>query len=254
MQSLGDMNRPIYRYLADKQWRSYRRLVVMQRLTQMNIVPDLLPVIDPTADVRISFGRRNVQSGEFVESRVSEVPASLRVQVFDKGLRLISVAVVDPDVPDVEKDRFDFRCHFLATNIPISPTDTSVPFASEDVRIQTVLPWLPPWVQKGSPYHRLVVFVLQHPEGTTLDVSNLKEKIRRNGFNIRSFIDKFKLQVIGTNLFRSKWDERTAGVMARAGIEGADLEFRRMKTGPQKTPQLPLKKKKNRGGLPSKRL
>ena len=248
------MDRPIYRYLADKHWRSYRRLIVMQRLSQMSVVPDLLQSIDLTADVRIAFGRRNVQSGDFVESRVSEHPAKLRVQVFDKGERLVSIVVVDPDVPDVAGEKFDFRCHFVAVNVPISPTTTSVPFTSTTVQERTVLPWLPPWAQKGTPYHRLAFFVLQQPEGEVFDVSALKEKLHRDGFNLRSFIDKYKMRAIGANIFRAKWDEGTPGVMARAGIEGADTEFKRLRTGPTKTPQEPLKKKKNIRGLPSKRV
>lgn len=226
----------------------------MQRITQMSVVPDLLPTIDPTADVRVAFSRHNVQSGDFVESRISEVPAKLRVQVFDKGERLVSIVVVDADVPDVEGDKFDFRCHFLAANVAISPTSTSVPFTASAVRERTILPWLPPWAQKGTPYHRLAIFVLQQREGEILDVSSMKDRIQRDGFNLRSFIDKYKVHPVGVNMFRSQWDEGTAAVMARAGIEGADVEFRRMRIGPMKTPQEPLKKKKNRIGLPSKRL
>jgi len=33
-------------------------------------------------------------------------------------------------------------------------------------------------------------------------------------------------------LFRTKWDEGTAGVMARAGIEGANVELKRVKVEP----------------------
>ena len=79
----GDMDRPIYRYLADRKWRDYKRKILMQRISQMYIVPDLLSHLDPTAQVSLGFGRRNVQPGEFVDSRVSEIPARLNVQVFD---------------------------------------------------------------------------------------------------------------------------------------------------------------------------
>lgn len=250
----GDMNRPIYRYLADKRWRSYRRMVVMQRITQMNVVPDLLPTVDPTADVRIAFSRRNVSPGDFVESRVSELPAKLQIQVFDKGERLVTIVVVDPDVPDLDADRFNFRCHFLATNVPISPTSTSVPFSKLSSEDQTILPWLSPYALKGGPYHRLAVFVLRQPDGKSLDVSLLRQSVNRDGFNLRSFIDKQGVHPIGVNMFRSQWDEGTAGVMARAGVEGADMELRRMRVGPEKKPQEPLKQKRNRGGLPTKRL
>ncbi|KAI9827798.1 MAG: hypothetical protein M1832_004287 [Thelocarpon impressellum] len=249
----GDMDRPIYRYLADRQWRSYRRPLVVQRITQMDVVPDILPSINPTADVRIAFGRRKIPPGEFVESRVSETPPHLRVQVFDKGDRLVSVAVVDPDVPDPERNNFKYRCHFLACNIPISPTSTSVPLSRLSAETQTLLPWLPPHAQKGTRYHRLSVFVMQQPNGSEIDAPSLREKIERDGFKLRSFVDKLGLLPIGGNMFRSQWDEWTAGVMKRAGVEGTNVEFRREKLEPLRKVQLPLKKKENIGGLPSKR-
>ncbi len=220
------MNKPIYRYLADKKWRSYQRLLIIQRINQLAIVPDVLPYFEPTAEVRLAFRQRNVQPGEFVDSRVSEVPARLKVQVFDKGERLVSVVVIDSDVPIVDRDNFASRCHYLATNIPISPTQTSLPLGKA-TEAQLVVPWLPPFAQKGSPYHRYSVFVLQQNPKKPLDVEELKKQVERDGFNLRSFVSKTGVQPIGMSVFRSLWDEGTAGVMQRAGIEGADIEFKR---------------------------
>jgi large subunit ribosomal protein L35 len=223
------MNKPIYRYLADKKWRSYQRLIIAQRISQLNIVPDVLPSFEPTADVRLAFSRRNVQPGEFIDSRVSEIPARLKVQVFDKGERLVSIIVVDSDVPVIEHDNFTSRCHFMATNIPLSPMQTSLPLSTVSRASQLVLPWMPPFAQKGSPYHRLSVFVIEQKPGQTLDIATLKENVKRDGFSLRSFIDKNKLKPIGMGIFRSLWDDGTAGVMQRAGIDGADVEFKRKK-------------------------
>ena len=238
MRLPGDMNRPIYRYFADRKWREYKRLIMMQRITQMNIVPDVLPHLDPTAAVDLAFGRRTVQPGEFVDSRVSEIPPKLNIQVFDKGERLVTIMVLDSDVPNVEKDRFDYRCHFLATNILLSPTITSIPFRHLSAETQIALPWLPPHAQKGSPYHRLSIFVLQQPKGKSLDIEAMRTKEKRHGFNLRSFNDRHLLKPIGVHLFRNIWDEGTAGVMKRAGLEGVDVELKRKKVEP-----LPYKKK-----------
>jgi large subunit ribosomal protein L35 len=223
---VGDMNKPIYRYLADRKWRQYQRLLIVQRINQLSIVPDVLPFFEPTAEVRLAFHKRSVQPGEFVDSRVSEVPARLKVQVFNKGERLVSVVVIDSDVPVVEKDSFTSRCHYLATNIPISPTQTSVPL-SKARENQLVLPWMPPFAQKGSPYHRYSVFVLEQNPGQTFDPAELKKDVKRGGFQLRSFADKYHVKPIGVGIFRSLWDEGTAGVMQRAGSEGADIEFKR---------------------------
>ncbi|KAI9779705.1 MAG: hypothetical protein M1839_007203 [Geoglossum umbratile] len=240
----GDMNKSIYRYLANKEWRQYRRPLLVQRITQMAVVPDLLPHVDPVVDIRLAFGRRTVQSGDFVDSRVSEALPKLRVQVFDKGERLVSLVVVDPDVPDVESDAFKYRCHFLAANIRISPTETSLPLSKLSSDEQVLLPWLPPFAQKGSPYHRYSVFLLRQQDGVELNVASLRETVQRDGFNLRSFVDKYFLRPVGVHMFRSIWDEGTANVMKRAGIEGAEVEFKRKRVEPLKKPVLPLPRKK----------
>lgn len=201
----------------------------------MHVVPDILPFLDPVAEVTLAFGSRVVQPGEFVDSRVSEIPARLRIQVFDKGERLVTIAIVDPDVPNEAIDGFDYRCHFLAVNVPISPTSNSIPLSR--LGEQTALTWLPPFAQKGAPYHRLPIFILQQPQGENLDLEAIK-KIKRDGFNLRSFNDRYALTAVGVNMFRTQWDEGTDGVMERAGVKGAEIEFHRKK--PEK---LPYKKK-----------
>ena len=217
----------------------------MQRISQMHIVPDVLPYLDPTADVSLAFGRRKIQPGDFVDSRVSETPAPLlQVQVFDKGDRLVSIAVVDSDVPDEQQDSFGSRCHFLAVNVPLSPTATGIPLAKLKEEEHVVHPWLPPYAEKGAPYHRLAVFVLQQGdaggEGASLDVQALKENPRnqRDDFKMRRLVHGSSLTPIGVHLFRSRWDEGTDGVVTRAGIEGMNIEFTR-----KKSEQLPYKKK-----------
>ena len=212
-------------------------MILVQRITQMNVIPDLLPHIDPGVDVSMNFGRRNVRPGDFVDSRVSEMPISVNAQVFDKGERLVTVAVVDLDVPNLEKDGFDYRCHYLAVNVPLTPSDPALRLRQLPTS-QVMFPWMPPFAQKGTPYHRLSVVVLQQPEGKSVDPDVARAKVERDGFNLRSFGDKFALKPVGISLFRTQWDEGTAGVMQRAGIEGSDVEFRRKKVEP-----LPYKKK-----------
>ncbi|KAL8683863.1 MAG: hypothetical protein Q9186_000206 [Xanthomendoza sp. 1 TL-2023] len=236
----GDMNRPIYRHLANEQWRQYRRLILMQRVNQMHVVPDVISYLDPTAEVKMSFRKRYLQPGDFPGSLHSESPPRLNIQVFDKGERFISVIVVDPDVPNPETDSFDSRCHYFAANIPLSPTAPSVNLSKLPETAHILRPWLPPHAQKGSPYHRLVVLVLEQKDAQKMDARDLEKvtDIQTTQFNIRSCMDKMHAQIVGVHLFRTVWDEGTAGVMQRAGIAGADIEFKRMK--PEK---LPYKKK-----------
>ncbi|KAI8951442.1 ribosomal protein YmL35 [Xylaria longipes] len=235
---LGDMNKPIYRHLAEKKWRGLPYRVVTQRIQQLHIVPDALPKFDPVADVQLYFRRKKVEPGEILDSRVSEVSPRLKVQVFNAGERLVSVAVVDLDVPNAETDSFDRRCHYLAANIPIAPDQPSLPLGKVNKDTQLAVPWLPAFSQMGAPYHRLAVFVLEQKDGATLDVAKLRELYSgRDGFSLKSFQDKFPLQAVGLNIFRTVWDEGTAAVMERAGVPGADVQFKHKRVYSLKGPK-----------------
>ena len=228
----------------------------MQRIEQMNVIPDVFPTIDPIVATTLSFPSltrpetksKTIQHGEFVDSRLSESTPNLQIQPFDRGEKLVSIAVVNADVPNVAKDGFEYRCHFLACNIPISPTNTLVKFAALSQESQVVLPWLPAYAQKGAPYQRMSIFIMeQNPvervsAGSAapalckpLDVAAIKEQGRytvRENFVLRSFASKFTLKPIGVDLFRTIWDEGTAGVMQRADIVGWDVEFKRKRIDP----------------------
>jgi large subunit ribosomal protein L35 len=230
------MSKPIYRHLADQKWRQYKRPIIMQRITQMHVIPDVLPAIDPTASVELRFRGLNVQPGQFVDSRRSQHAPTLTVQVFDKGPRLVTVVAVDSDIPDETTDAFHVRCHGIYPNVEISPTSGTINL--EQLKESLLLPWLPPHGQQGAPYHRLSIFVLQQQAGKVLDVAALCETTLRDGFSLRRFITKNSLTPVGVTMFRTEWDEGTRAVMEQHGLPGADLVWRR------KLPEkLPYKKK-----------
>jgi large subunit ribosomal protein L35 len=257
----GDMSKPIYRHLADKKWRSYERKVVVQRMEQMAIVPDILADIDPVVSTKLAFRwpsnlpggnsrkERVIPHGDFVESRLSEYAPKLHIQPYTQGEQLVTIALINPDVPDVAKDGYNYRCHYLACNVTISPTRTSIPLGQLLPDSQVLHDWLPAYAQKGAPYQRMAIIVLaqppvqsppagsnQAPESKTIDIAQLKEAkgkfARREGFTLRGFVDRFQLKPIGVHLFRTQWDDGTAGVMQRAGIPGWDVEFKRKRIDP----------------------
>ncbi|KAI2463425.1 PEBP-like protein [Annulohypoxylon bovei var. microspora] len=224
---LGDFDKPIYRYYAERKWRGLPYRIIMQRIEQLHIVPDVLPKFEPVTDVQLFFRRIKVAPGDILDSRITEVPPRLRVQVFNPGERLVSVVVMDSDVPNAETDSFERRCHYLAANVPISPNEQSLPLGNVNKETQLAVTWLPAFSQKGAPYHRLSVFVLEQKPGETIDINKLRELYSaRDGFSLKSYRDKFGLTPVGFNIFRTVWDEGTAGVMERAGVPGADIEFK----------------------------
>ncbi|KAJ5325612.1 hypothetical protein MYU51_000415 [Penicillium brevicompactum] len=229
----GDMSKPIYRFLADRKWREYRRKILVQRITQMNVIPDVLPHCDPVVETKLYFDRRQIQPGEFVAAKQSTIAPKLDVQLFEGGEKLVTIAVVDSDVPNVEKDSFDYKTHFLAVNVPISATSTKVDLAQLLEDSQVVLPWLPPVAQKGSPYHRLSLFIMEQKDSQPLDFAAVKAKeANRDNTLLRTLQTRYHLKAIGAHLFRTQWDETTLEVMKELGFNGADVELRRKRVEP----------------------
>lgn len=227
------MSKPIYRFLADRKWREYRRKILVQRITQMKVVPDVLPHCDPVVDTKLYFGKRQVQAGDFVLANVSTSVPKLDIQMFERGEKLVTIAVVDSDVPNVETDSFDYKMHYLAVNVPISAVNTKVDLAQLSADSQVVLPWLPPVSQKGSPYHRLSVLIMEQKDSKPLDFAAVQAKeADRDNTLLRTLQARYHLKAIGAHLFRSQFDETTLEVMHQIGFEGADLELRRKKVEP----------------------
>ena len=196
----------------------------------MKVVPDVIPACDPVADLTFAFGKRQAQPGNYVDSLTSESPPRLEVQTFDRGEKVVTVGVFNPDVPNVEEDTFENRCHFLATNIIISPTSTSIDLARLDPSAQVILPWFPSFAQKGSPYHRLCIVVFRHKDGIPIDVEVARRINPREGLTARQILSRHQmLTPIAAQLFRTQWDENTTAVMSRAGVGGAELELKRKK-------------------------
>ncbi|UZP46592.1 hypothetical protein NXS19_014404 [Fusarium pseudograminearum] len=99
---------------------------------------------------------------------------------------------------------------------------------------------MPAFSQKGAPYHRLGIYLLEQEPGQKIDIAKLKKLYSdRDGFSLKSFRDKFNTTPFGFNMFRSVWDENTAAVMARSNIPGSDIEFRPTRVHSLKPPVKP---------------
>lgn len=227
------MSKPIYRFLADRKWREYRRKILVQRITQMNVIPDVLAHCEPVVDTKMYMGKRQVQPGDYVLAKDSVAAPKLDIQLFERGEKLVTIAVVDPDVPNVEADGFDYKMHYLAVNVPISAVATKVDLAQLSTDSQVVLPWEAPVAQKGSPYHRLSLFVMEQKDSQPLDFAAVKAKetVRENML-LRTLQARYHLKAIGAHLFRTQWDETTYEVMKQIGFSEADVELRRKKVEP----------------------
>ncbi|KZT61776.1 PEBP-like protein [Calocera cornea HHB12733] len=203
-QGKGDLALPIYRHLTEHKWRHEGALdLLMETLWQMNVIPDLLPWVDPTVDMRLRFpappgqASQATQPAESSETRESSPPEPVKpgtfllpsqttepplveVTAFHEEERWYTLVMVDPDVPNPATQSYTTFLHWLVPNISFTClTRSPLPLPP------ALLPWIPPHPQSGGPYHRYSTFLL--PQRGPLPAGAMKAPLRR-GFSLREFV------------------------------------------------------------------
>ncbi|GMK56831.1 hypothetical protein CspeluHIS016_0306710 [Cutaneotrichosporon spelunceum] len=218
---VGSMDRAVMRELAERAWRRNGGLdLLMQRLFQLGVVPDLLPDILPTADMTVSAG-----GGEAVEAGKILPPSSLKeaprvhVQLFEHPSTpsatrpnpeaKYTLLIVDPDSPDHENQTFAQRVHYAKTDISLSvlsgATDLMTAPGTE------LLAYEAPAPPKGTGKHRYVFLVIK--QGDAL------QPVTRDNFALRQYLEEHKLSdkdVVAASLVRAQWSEDEAEYIADA--------------------------------------
>ncbi|KPV74569.1 uncharacterized protein RHOBADRAFT_45059 [Rhodotorula graminis WP1] len=202
----GDFSKPVYRHLAERAWRNDGDLaILMQRVTQMHVTPDLLPEIKPVADVRLTVAGSTIEPGSYTKPADTRQALDVSVQVYHAEERLYTLLVVDPDVPDEFNQTFSTFAHLLIPNIPLSATSSSPLDLSS---LSSTLSYVPPHPQNGTPYHRYTVLLLEQPESLSLS----PDSTSRDAFSVREFVVEHKLEPRGISFFRQKWDKDVSAI------------------------------------------
>ncbi|BGP17591.1 hypothetical protein JCM10213_001240 [Rhodosporidiobolus nylandii] len=204
----ADLSKPVYRHLAERAWRKEGDLaVLMQRVTQMHVVPDLLPSISPKADVRIRIAGQAVEPGAYVKPAQTREGVEISAQVYHEEERLYTLLLIDPDVPDEINQTFATFAHLLVPNIPLSATSSSpLPLST----LPSTLSFVPPHPQKGTPYHRYTALLLEQSSALELDAADAT--LEREGFSTREFVEKHGLKAAGVSFFRQVWDKDVSAI------------------------------------------
>ncbi|CAG8616730.1 4180_t:CDS:2, partial [Cetraspora pellucida] len=205
--NMVDMSIPVYRHLKEKHWKSGPLPKLMERITQMYVVPDVFPDLVPTMDLEFEFDDEFVEPGCFQRPIRTINPPTIVMNNFHVETRLYTLIMVDPDMPDVENKSFQTQWHWLITNIPISATKTDISGGTE------VLQYVSPHPPKGTKYHRYTLGAFEQPIGkievTKADLIT----------NVREFASKYNLILRGATFFREVWDRDVSTIYRdRLGI------------------------------------
>ncbi|KAK0245524.1 phosphatidylethanolamine-binding protein [Armillaria nabsnona] len=237
---LVDMRNPAHRHLREQNWRGEGKLdLLMERIHQMNVIPDVLPSLHPSIDLSIkvrqthlagpTYRSRGIEPGVFLSPKQTIAPPTVYATAFHLDTRLYTMMLVDSDVPDPENETFTTFLHWLCPNVPLSAINSG-PIKNLNTHTQ----YVPPHPQQGTPYHRYSLLLLPQPARLDAPYSLVTEarsstsrsragrvtsrylpipvvpQSARTGFNVREFCKKWSLdgrQGGGAHMWREVWDE-----------------------------------------------
>ncbi|TBU38371.1 PEBP-like protein [Dichomitus squalens] len=252
---MADFSKPIYRHLVEQRWREEGDLdLLMERIYQMKVVPDLLPELHPSFDLRIRYLEpppknnylrtrvkrklRQVEPGIFLLPEQTRRPPEIYTTLFHTDTRLYTLLMVDLDVPNPDTQSFTTYLHWMQPNIPLSAFTTS-----PTVPLQAHTPYVPPHPHRNTPYHRYVLLVLpQASASEPIDVPVLQESDRL-GFDFRVFAAQYGFDGArggGAHMWREVWDE-TVSHIYKFTLKQEEPRFGKM---PKPDPYAELKSKK----------
>lgn len=216
-----DYNQPVYRELMKQHWVAKDQMLLMQRLDQLNVIPDTLPTLEPKAQVSLKFlnhtgVNRWLEPGVELSSNVTMYPPSVKIQEFDSvdvENQLYTVLIVNPDVPDLANNSYKTQIQWGLSNVKLNYNDNFITPKRllEDSSINEIIDYLPPVPEKNLPTQRFAVWVFRQQ-------SSLISKISERDFDIREFVSQNKLEAIGAHLWRSTWDSNVSKVRETYGL------------------------------------
>ncbi|KAI9482142.1 mitochondrial 54S ribosomal protein YmL35 [Coemansia sp. RSA 989] len=199
-----DLTQPVYQHLKQQAWRGRPLEILMQRLLQMFVLPDMLDPRAfgiPDAQLNIALPESGViEPGSIVDpSNVREKPEIELVNFHDEP-RLHTIVMLDLDEPYEAEQTFREQFHWVVTNVAFSKLRPKADIASGT----ELLPYIPPHPAHGTPKHRYVVVALE--QGSDGQEQMGEVQVSRD-MTLRDFIKEHNLRPVSASFFRSSWNE-----------------------------------------------
>ncbi|ORY31603.1 phosphatidylethanolamine-binding protein [Naematelia encephala] len=260
------MDRPVMRTLAKAKWiKQGGRDIIMGRIYQNRIVPDLLedcpPSLPLTLSIKTSTGTgtgngsgNSVGNGEDNDTSSSIEPGlilptskftsapTLTFQPFEhpstpstsnpNPTANYTLLVVSPDEPNSDTASYTERIHYLKTDIPLSVTTGDIDLFTGPGN--EVFKWEPPAPAKGAGRQRYVFLLLRQ----NIDNALSTMPTSRANFRLRQFMRSNTLSprsISAVHLFRAEWT-----VEEKTHIDTVWREYRQSPTGAPEYEQVEL--------------
>ncbi|ORX66355.1 hypothetical protein DL89DRAFT_295598 [Linderina pennispora] len=198
-----DLSKPVYAHLKEQAWRARPLEILMQRLLQMYVLPDLLDPREvgiPPAQLNVALAETLLEPGSVIEPSEARKQPEIELTTFHEDTRLHTLVMVDLDEPHVEQQTFREQFHWVVANLPfsMSQTKTQISEGSE------LLAYIPPHPARGSPTHRYAFVAFEQPDGGKQRIENIE--VSRD-LVLREFAKQHHLRPVGLSFFRANWNE-----------------------------------------------
>lgn len=216
-----DLTQPVYRHYAKKQWESYNKMITMQRLESLSIIPDTLPTLVPEVDVHLKFPHNNVDTwvepGSILSSNVTAKPPIFKITEFKESKNdLYTILIVNPDTPDIENNTYTTTLHWALKDVELSNNDSIIDIQKLDANPQySMVDYLPPTPEKNLGNQRFAVWIFRQDGKLNEESSKINDI---NNFKIREFAQTNNLKAIGAHAWRSTWDLNVENVRKHYGL------------------------------------
>lgn len=178
---------PKYRALHPQtQW-----LLTCLRLEKANIIPTILDPFTPLLTLNATWKKATADIGNTIKPKKAKkqplihffdtVPSSAEnndLTSLSSGIQL-TVALTDPDAPSRDNPEWSQICHWVATNVQLSPlSEEGLLDSFDDQTLTEIMPYKPPGPPPKTGKHRYVFVALAPTNGTTepLNLSTPKDR------------------------------------------------------------------------------
>ncbi|KAJ2712934.1 mitochondrial 54S ribosomal protein YmL35 [Coemansia spiralis] len=208
-----DLAQPVYQHLRQQAWSGRPLEILMQRLLQMFVLPDMLDprfVGTPEAQLNVTLADGSgeaIEPGSIVDPAAAREEPQIALVTFHDEPRLHTLVMVDMDEPCEETQSFCEKLHWAVANLPFARSQPVAEAASGTV----LLPYLPPHPAHGTPAHRYVFAVFEQGDAGQARIDGSAIDVGR-ATTVRELVEAHGLRPVGLSFVRAAWNESVDSV------------------------------------------
>lgn len=180
------------------------------RLKKAEIIPTVIDPFKPFLTVNVTWHKASADYGNTVNpSKTQKTPEvtfhdGLPNSVWSNGeTPQLTLAMTDPDAPSRDNPEWSEICHWIATDITLSTSDSNSLDSVSKQKLKEIMPYKQPGPPPKTGKHRYVFVALAPANGTTEKLDLVKPGDRQHwGYNkerqgLRMWAEEMGLNVVG---------------------------------------------------------